>query len=69
MSSSSLVAFAIQPLIVFLDCLDLLVYDLLLVFGQGDRHASEVCINCVEKTIDVVMTGLIQILSLLQVIP
>merc|ERR1719427_1392308 len=47
--------------------LDLLVHKLLLVFGEGDGHASEVVIDALEKSTDCVVALVVQVLPLLHV--
>merc|ERR1719418_43501 len=47
--------------------LDLLVHNLLLVFGESDGHASEVVIDALEKSRDGVVALVVQVLSLLHV--
>ena len=48
--------------------LDLLVYDLLLVVGQGDGHAGEVVIDGFEQAVDGFLGVVEDVLALLQVL-
>merc|ERR1719180_792806 len=50
-----------------LNCLDLLVHNLLLVLGESNRHASEVVIDVLEQSVDCVVALVVQVLPLLQV--
>merc|ERR1719331_1091819 len=50
-----------------IDSLDLLVHNLLLVLRESNRHASEVVVDVLEKSVDGVVALVVQVLPLLQV--
>ena len=48
--------------------LDLLVYDLLLVVGQGNGHAGEVIVDALEESVDARVSLVVDVLTLLEVL-
>merc|ERR1719362_184972 len=50
-----------------INSLDLLVHNLLLVLRESNRHASEVVVDVLEKSVDCVVALVVQVLPLLQV--